>query len=96
MKRRQTQRLGDIITELLHVQHLDKKLNERRLLDSWETIVGAPIAKYTSELYIKNKVLHVKLSSAVLRNELLMSRQHLVETLNKHIGTEVIIDIRFC
>jgi len=96
MRRRQTQPLGEIIQELLKLQHLDRKLNETRLLDSWVGVVGGAISKYTSDLYIKNKVLYVKISSAVLRNELLMSRQILVDSLNKNVGAEVITDIRFC
>lgn len=95
MRRRQSQSLGDVLKELLKVQHLDKKLNEKKLLNSWEAVVGAPIAKYTTEKFLKNKVLHIKLSSSVLRNELMMSRQHLVDSLNNFVGAEVIVDIRF-
>lgn len=95
MRRRQSQNISEILEEVIKLQHLDKKLNEKRLLNSWEDVVGVAINKYCGEKYIKNKVLYVKLSSAVLRNELMLSRQQLVDNLNKYIGAKVIVDIRF-
>lgn len=95
MRRRQTQCLGEVVNELLKTQHLDKKLNEKKLLNGWVEVVGVAIGKYTTEKYLKNKVLYVKLSSSVLRNELLMSREQLVKSLNKYVGAEVITDIKF-
>ncbi len=95
MRRRESQNLSDVIKELVKLQKLDVKINEKNLLNSWESVVGIAINKYCESKYIKNKVLYVKLSSSVLRNELMMSRQKLVENLNNYIGLEVIKDIRF-
>jgi predicted nucleic acid-binding Zn ribbon protein len=95
MRRRETQSLAAILDEILKTQHLDVKLNEVRLLKSWEDVLGSNIAAYTSNKYIKNKTLFVHIRSSVLRNELLMSRQRLIELLNKSVGAEVIKDIVF-
>ncbi len=95
MRRKQTISIGDAIAEVLKLQRLDKKLHETRLLDSWQDVLGPAIAKYTENKYIKNKVLYVKLSSSVLRNELMMSRTQLLDALNKKVGAEVISDIKF-
>ncbi len=95
MRRKQTISLGDAIAEVIKLQKLDKRLYETRLLDSWQEVLGPAIANYTENKYIKNKVLYVKLSSSVLRNELMMSRSQLLEALNKKVGADVIIDIKF-
>ena len=95
MRRKQAQSLGSILKELLKVQQLDTKLNEVRLLDSWEKILGANIASYTKGKYIKNRILFVHVTSSVLRSELMMSRQRLVEMLNESVGEQVITDIVF-
>lgn len=95
MRRKQTILLGEAIAEVIKLQRLDKKLYETRLLDSWQEVLGPAIAKYTENKYIKNKVLYVKLSSSVLRNELMMSRTQLLDALNKKVGAEVISDIKF-
>ena len=95
MRRRKTELLGDVITHVLKSQNLAPRLNETRLLDAWEKVLGKPVAEYTTNKWIKNKVLHVKISSAVLRSELLMSRKLLIGSLNREAGAEVIKDIFF-
>ena len=95
MRKRKTEAVGDIITRVLAGQNLMPRLNETRLLDAWEKVLGTSAANYTKSKYIKNKTLHVKISSAVLRNELLMSRELLIKSLNREAKSEVIDDIFF-
>jgi len=95
MRRKEAQPLSSILKELLKTQQLDTKLNEVRLINSWEKILGANIASYTKGKYIKNKILFVHVTSSVLRSELMMSRQRLVELLNDSVGEKVITDIVF-
>ncbi len=51
---------------------------------------GLPLPTYTRELYIKNQVLYVHLTSAALRQELMMGRELLVRNLNCHVGAQII------
>jgi hypothetical protein len=95
MKRTNTQKLGDVLKEFLHEQHLDTKLYEMQLIESWEKVLGATVKKYTAEIYIHNRKLHVKLNSSILKNDLMLSREKLVIALNKQVGIEVISDIIF-
>ena len=53
------------------------------------------LLSYTRELYIKNQVLYVHLTSAALRQELMMGRDLLVRNLNRHVGAQVITNIIF-
>ena len=57
--------------------------------------MGQAINKYTKEIYISNQTLYVKLSSPVLRQELMMQRQSLVKRLNEAVNAQVITDIVF-
>ncbi len=95
MKRTNTQKLGDVLKEFLHEQRLDTKLYELQLIESWEKVLGATVKKYTTELYIHNQKLYVKLSSSILKNDLILSREKLRQALNKQVGVEVISDIIF-
>ncbi len=72
---------------------LDDKLAERRLIASWESVMGAMIAKHTIDLYIKHKQLFVSLDSAALRNELSLAKTKIVKMLNDEVGLEVINDV---
>jgi hypothetical protein len=53
------------------------------------------MAKYTSDLFIRNEVLYVHVSSSVLRQELMMGRDLLVRNLNAQVGAKVIRNIIF-
>jgi hypothetical protein len=95
MRKKNTELLSDIIRQVLKEQNLDKPLYEKRLIDSWPLVLGENIVKYTTDLYIKNKILYVSLSSSVLRHDLFLSREQIKKTLNKQVGVEVIVDIIF-
>ena len=95
MKRNTTELVGDVIRQLLRQEGLETPLNEYRLVESWKDVVGPAIYKYTTNLYIKNQILYVHLSSSVLRQELLMGREMLVRNLNAHVGAQVIVNIVF-
>lgn len=95
MKRNNTEQIGDIIRQFLRQEGLESPLNEYRLIESWKDVVGPAIARYTSNLYIKNQTLHVHLTSSVLRQELMMGRELLIRNLNKTVGSQVIVDISF-
>lgn len=95
MKKSNDQTLKEVINELLEAYKLGDKLKEVRLIGSWEKVVGKLINKHTKNLYIKKKVLFVKLDSAALRNELSYARQKIIKALNKEADKEVIDDIVF-
>lgn len=95
MRKKNTEMLSDVIRQVLKTQHLDKPLNEKRLMDAWPLVLGTNIMQYTSDLNIKNKVLYVQLTSSVLRHDLFLSREEIRKSLNKQVGAEVIVDIIF-
>ena len=71
MKRNNTEQVGEVLRRLLRQEGLETPLNEYRLVDVWKDVVGEAIARYTTNIYIKNQVLFVHLSSSVLRQELM-------------------------
>lgn len=95
MRRSKAESIGLLIQKFLRQESLEGPLNEKRLIDSWSTVLGPTIASYTKGLYIKNQTLYVHLSSAALRQELMMGRELLVRNLNKEVGAEVITNIVF-
>ncbi|MGA3014579.1 MAG: DUF721 domain-containing protein [Bacteroidales bacterium] len=95
MSRSNDQSLGDAIREFLHSYHLEDKLNETKVIQSWGKVTGPLVEKHTHGLYIRNRVLFVKVESAALRQELSYSRSKIVAALNKEVKSEVIEDIVF-
>ncbi len=95
MKRNEAERIGNVIWQFLRQNALEAPLNEYRLLQAWKDVTGPAVNRYTDNLYIKNQVLYVHLTSSVLRQELMMGRALLVKDLNKQVGAQVIVNIVF-
>lgn len=95
MQRRKAEQVGDVVRAMLRQQGLEAPLNEYRLVESWTTVLGKAVERYTRDLYVSNQTLYVRLSSPVLKNELMMQRSQLVQRLNQAVGAQVITEIRF-
>ncbi len=96
MRRSNTQLISDVLKEFLQENTaVAGKLAETRVIQSWSGLLGEATMKYTTSIYIRNKVLYVRLSSAVLRNELSMCRERLIARLNEEAGENVIQEIVF-
>jgi len=95
MRRNDAEQIGEMIRKFFRQNGLESPLNEYRLVQAWKDVVGPVISKYTSNIYIKNQILYVHLTSSVLRQELMMGRDILVRNLNERVGAQVIVNIIF-
>ena len=95
MFKRDVKNITDLLQQYLREEGLETPLLQKRLIDSWETVAGKVIARYTTEKYIRNQTLYVKLTVPALRADLSMMRGELVRKLNAYVGSQVIVDIRF-
>ncbi|MCF6343005.1 MAG: DUF721 domain-containing protein [Bacteroidales bacterium] len=93
MKRESEFTLKEVISDLLKAYRWGSKLDEVKLVESWEKVVGGIIGKHTVNMNVKNKILYVRLDSSVLRSELHMAKTSIIRSLNKEVGKEVITDI---
>lgn len=71
------------------------KFYEGKVISLWDPIVGELISKETEHIYIKNKILIVKLKSQALKYELEFAKKNLIKSINKKAGREVITEISF-
>ncbi|MBN1926546.1 MAG: DUF721 domain-containing protein [Prolixibacteraceae bacterium] len=95
MRRKETQKISDILKEYTREKHLDQKLYETRLVNNWGNILGPVIANSTKKIFVQNRVLVVHIESSVIRHELFMMRSKIVSALNDSIGQNVIDSILF-
>ncbi len=93
MRRTDSEQVGGVILQYLREFGLETPLNEHRLLQAWDKVLGPAVSRYTKELRIYNQVLFVTITSAALRNELMMRRTELVTRLNAEAGAQVITQI---
>ena len=73
---------------------LQKGIDKVQVYDAWNAVMGPTIQKYTSEMYLKNKILYVTLSSAILRTELQYGIPKIIANLNQHLGKELIENVK--
>ncbi|MET4080751.1 putative nucleic acid-binding Zn ribbon protein [Pedobacter sp. UYP30] len=85
----------DAIGKMLDVYRLRKKFDETSIVALWPEIMGTAIANRTTQIYIYDKKLFIRLESSVIKNELLMVRQGIIQKLNENAGSEVITEIVF-
>ena len=95
MRKSKTEPIGVVIKELLKTYKIDKKLQETEIISSWESVIGKTIARATKKIYINNKVLHLQITSSIIRNELSMIKSEIIKRLNEKVGAEVITNISF-
>ena len=74
---------------------LKTSVAEHRAVSAWRELLGEGVSHYTKNVYFRRNVLHVQLSSSVLRAELIMNKRNLIDKLNEHAGMEIVKDIVF-
>jgi predicted nucleic acid-binding Zn ribbon protein len=90
MKRSEFQSLGSAIREYLKEEKIDGKIAEIEAVSLWESIIGKQIARATSSIYIKNGTLYIHLKSSIVRNELFMMRNDIIQVMNQRVGSKVV------
>ena len=93
MKRNNQQTLGEAISEMLRVFGLQQKLDETKLITSWEKVMGKIIAKHTTRLYISKKKLFIHLNSSAARETLSYEKEKIINLMNEEVGKKVIEEV---
>ncbi|HWS01024.1 MAG TPA: DUF721 domain-containing protein [Prolixibacteraceae bacterium] len=93
MRRSEIHSLGSAIKSFLKESKFDRKIAEVDAVSSWELIIGKPIARATTSIYIKNEILYVHLNSSIVRNELFMMRNDIVRAFNSHARRTIVKEI---
>ena len=87
--------VGELIKAFYEERRGPGYLDEVKIIKGWNGVVGPFIAQYTKDLFIKDGVLLVRLSSDSLRTELSYSKSLLLKNLNQLVGYDLLKDIVF-
>ena len=61
-----------------------------KIKEAWEKAVEKKIFDYTKEIYVKSDILFIKVSNPILKQEILYSRQKVINLINEDLGKELI------
>lgn len=65
MKKQDALPIGDIISQFISEKNFGQKLDETQVMRLWPRIAGETVNSYTQSMYVHNRTLYVRLSSAV-------------------------------
>ena len=82
--------MGDLLEEFFKRPYIAAKVAEGRLPDTWRAIVGDRAAELTTELRLERHILHVRIRSSVLRQELFFQRDALRDEINRRSGVRLV------
>jgi predicted nucleic acid-binding Zn ribbon protein len=82
----------EAIDNWLKSNHLGEKLLISRINAEWETLVGPVISRHTKSLKVENKVLHIVVDNAPLRQQLTYSKTQIIKLVNERAGKQLVID----
>jgi predicted nucleic acid-binding Zn ribbon protein len=87
--------LADAFQDLLKAYRLEDTYQEKLLISSWPSLVGKTIADRTSNVYIKDKKLFVKISSGPVKKELQLNKSKVIALIETQIGRGIVDDVIF-
>lgn len=95
MKKRENNqvKLGDALKELMDQYQLNAKINEIKIYEAWDQLLGNTIANHTVSKQLFGSRLLIKLDNAALRSELSFSKAKLVKSLNEAVGVEMVTEL---
>lgn len=88
-------RLSEVIVEVLKSDNLGVKLLENRAVSLWKVVLGPTVNRHTKSVTLHDGIMHVELTSSVVRQELMMMKQQIVDAINKATGKDIVRDIHF-
>ena len=94
-RKAETSTVGEAMRELLDTYKLKAKFEQTQLINSWERLMGAPIARRTDKIFISERKLYVKLSSAALKQELNLSKSKILSLFMRELGEVIVDDVVF-
>ena len=87
--------MGDALLAFLREEGLETPLLEYRITQAWPEVMGNVISRYTRQVFVREGKLQVQITSAPLRQNLMMEHKRIAQKLNDHVGSYVISDVCF-
>ncbi|MGM9861864.1 MAG: DUF721 domain-containing protein [Muribaculaceae bacterium] len=90
MKPSSPKQVGQIISEMIAATGQTDTYYAQRACYVWADVVGPSINRLTARRYVERDVMHVFITSAPLKNELLYLTDTLIAKINEAVGRNVI------
>lgn len=95
MRKANDKSLKEAIEQMLNVYKIKRRYDETHVIAAWPEFVGKSVANRTSEIFIRDRKLFVRIESSVIKNELVMMRSQIIQKINDEAKTVLIEEIIF-
>lgn len=85
--------IADVLKEFIQANKLEHGMDKIDVEQAWKNLMGNGVNTYTQDVILKGSTLYVKLTSAVLREELSYGKQKIITMLNEELRKEVVKEL---
>ena len=89
------QSLGDALKMLVRSLGIEKQVEQYKIFDVWNDVVGQQAAKVAQPERLQNGVLIVHVNNAPWRTELTFRKREILEKIHAVTHSQSIVDIKF-
>jgi len=84
------QSLNDALSDFTQQRKFKNPVNEIRIINFWKELMGSLVDKYTEKIYLNRETLFIKVGPDALKNELLYSKEMIIEKINQKFNTVLV------
>ena len=85
--------ISEVLQQFIQQNKLELGMDKIKAEQAWKSLMGNGVNSYTQEVILKGTTLYVKLTSAVLREELSYGKQKIITMLNEELRRDIIKDL---
>ena len=82
--------IKNIIENFVEQKSISDGIFNVKVQKAWENAVEKKILDYTKEIYVKGEVLYIKVSNPILKEEILYSKQKVINLINEELEKDLI------
>jgi len=82
--------IKNIIENFVEQKSISDGIFNVKVQKAWENAVEKKILDYTTEIYVKGEVLYIKVSNPILKQEILYSKQKVINLINEELEKDLI------
>ena len=94
MKRRSNESgIGSVLQQIIKSNNLQPGIDEVNVKEAWKNLMGNGVNTYTKNVALRNGILYVELTSAVLRQELSYGKDKIIRMINEELGKDIVKEV---
>ena len=95
VRKENIQSVGDALKLLVQSLGIEKQVEQYKIFDVWNDVVGQQVAKVAQPERLQNGVLFVSVNNAPWRTELTFRKKEILEKIHQQTKSQSITDIKF-